>query len=135
MKNNILRNVTALGMMSFAFMIGNVYAAPPAQVPPPPQDSLNSNDGNISLPQIANPKQQNISESAAAKRSESDPTKFKVITEQRGPGGAVNQVNVDNPDGGLPDYYLTPKNGVAPASSRNINPNTMSTPQWDVLHW
>lgn len=134
MNNKILRATLAISAIFAAVVAYSAYADPD-QLPPPPQDALQSNDNGIVLPQITNKKQPNISESDAARRSESDPTKFKVITEQRMAGGTVKQVNVDNPDGGLPDYYLTPSNNVAPASTRNANPNQMSTPQWGIANW
>lgn len=134
MRNGILRAILATGAI-FATVTAYSAYADPDQVPPPPQDTLQSNDSGIVLPQITNKKRPNISESEAARRAESDPTKFKVITEQRGPGGAVTQVNVDNPSGGLPDYYLTPSNNVVPATTRNANPNQMATPQWGVANW
>lgn len=135
MKNGLLRAILATSAI-FATVAAYSAYADPDQVPPPPQDALQSNnDSGLVLPQITNKKQPNISESAAARRAESDPTKFKIITEQRAPGGAVTQVNVDNPDGGLPDYYLTPRNGVTTSTPQGTNPNQMSTPQWGVVNW
>lgn len=96
----------------------------------PPQ-KLNSS-APLLLPQIGKTGNQSISESAAALANESQPTKFKVISEQRGPGGAVNRVNVDNPDGGMPDYYLTPQSNIP--TSTNNNPDKLSTPNWQ-LSW
>lgn len=101
------------------------------QIEQPPQKL--SQQPAINLPQI---NQTSISESQALRKNESQPqTKFKTITEDRGPGGVVNRVNVDNPTGGMPDYYLVPSDNEVNSSSKNLNPNMMSTPQWNVVNW
>ncbi|RTL00744.1 MAG: hypothetical protein EKK57_06435 [Proteobacteria bacterium] len=97
-------------------------------IPQPPQTKIVSGDETIVLPQIGKTGSNSISESQAELQNESQPSKFKTITEQKGPGGAVNRVNVDNPDGGLPDYYLTPNNNVP--QTTNNNPDKLSTPNW-----
>lgn len=101
---------------------------------PQPPKNPNIGNGQIILPQIGESKE-TITESSAARQNESQPSKFKKITDVKGPGGAITQINVANPDGGLPDYYLTPKDDDAASSSNTLNPNQMSTPQWNVVHW
>lgn len=102
-----------------------------SQVIEQPPQKINNNTPMV-LPEIGKTGNQVISESAAAAKNESEPTKFKVITEQKGPGGAVNRVNVDNPDGGMPDYYLAPNSNIP--TSTNNNPDKLSTPNWQ-LSW
>lgn len=97
-------------------------------IPQPPQQKIVANDETIVLPQIGKTGKDSISESQAQLQNESQPSKFKTITDQKGPGGAVNRVNVDNPDGGLPDYYLAPNNNVP--QTTNNNPDKLSTPNW-----
>ncbi len=101
---------------------------------PQPPNNPNIGQGQIMLPQIGESKDA-ISVKSAAAQNESQPGKFKTITDVKGPGGAVTQVNVDNPDGGMPDYYLTPKDNEVNSSSHTLNPNPMSTPQWGVVSW
>ncbi len=101
---------------------------------PQPPSNPNIGDGQILLPQIGESKEA-VSIKQAATQNESQPSKFKTITDVKGPGGTVTQVNVDNPDGGMPDYYLTPKDQGVNSSSHTLNPNPMSTPQWDVVNW
>lgn len=97
----------------------------PETIPLPPPKNL-SNGAPILLPQPGNAANQVISESAAAIANESQPTRFKQITEQRGPGGVVNKITVDNPSGGLPDYTLTPNQQY----DTNNNPDKLTTPNW-----
>lgn len=99
----------------------------PPTVPQPPQ-ALNQANPNLVLPQIGSDGAQTISESAAARQNESQPTKFKTITEDRGPGGTVNRITVDNPQGSLPDYYLTPN--IEQQTNTNNNPDKISPPTW-----
>lgn len=99
----------------------------PETIPLPPPKSLNGSSAPILLPQPGNATNQTISESAAAIANESQPTRFKQITEQRGPGGVVNKITVDNPSGGLPDYTLTPNQQDNNTSN---NPDKITTPSW-----
>lgn len=107
----------------------SIFGGAPTTVPQPPK-KVNNNSDQIMLPQIGKNGGQAISESAAAAANESQPTKFKIITEQKGPGGAVNRVNVDNPDGGMPDYYLSPNSNIP--TTTNNNPDKLSTPNWQI---
>lgn len=102
-----------------------------SQVIEQPPQKINDN-AQMLLPEIGKTGNQVVTESAAAAKNESEPTKFKVITEQKGPGGAVNRVNVDNPDGGMPDYYLAPNSNIP--TGTNNNPDKLSTPNWQ-LSW
>jgi len=100
----------------------------PETIPLPPPKNLNGSSGApILLPQPGNAANQTISESAAAVANESQPTRFKQITEQRGPGGVVNKITVDNPSGGLPDYTLNPNQQDNNTSN---NPDKITTPNW-----
>ena len=94
----------------------------PATVPLPPK-SLNAS-APIMLPQPGNTRQQSISESSAAQQNESQVSRKKVIMEDRGPGGSVNKITVDNP-GNVPDYYIYP-----PQQQYNNNPDKISPPNW-----
>ena len=78
---------------------------------PQPPKNPNIGNGQIILPQIGESKE-TITESSAARQNESQPSKFKQI-----------------------DYYLIPKDDDAASSSNTLNPNQMSTPQWNVVHW
>jgi hypothetical protein len=98
----------------------------PPSIPQPPVN-LDSNNQPLILPQIGNSTQQNIAESTAAKQQESQPSPFKTITENRGPGGTVTKITVDNP-GRMPDYYLTPN--IQQQTDTNNNPDKLSTPNW-----
>ncbi|MBX9865623.1 MAG: hypothetical protein K2Y14_01815 [Burkholderiales bacterium] len=111
--------ITLLGGCS---MFGNN----PTTVPQPPK-TINNSD-QILLPQIGNSTQSSVSESAAAHANESQATRFKTITETRTPGGGVSKVNVDNPAGGMPDYYLAPSQ--LPTDTNN-NPDKLSPPSWE----
>ena len=86
------------------------------------------NSAPILLPQIGSSTQSSVSESAAAHSNESQATRFKTITETRTPGGGVSKVNVDNPAGGMPDYYLAPSQ--LPTDTNN-NPDKLSPPSWE----
>jgi hypothetical protein len=97
----------------------------PETIPLPPKNLNNS--APIMLPQPGNAARPIISESAAAMANESQATRFKRITEQRSPGGAVNKITVDNPSGGLPDYTLTPNQQDNNTSN---NPDKITTPSW-----
>lgn len=96
----------------------------PDTVPAPPK----AGGAPIVLPQIGNSTQQNVNESSAARANESQPTRFKTITETRTPGGGVSRVSVDNPSGGMPDYYLAPSQ--VPYETNN-NPDKLSPPSWE----
>ena len=100
--------------------------APPPSVPQPPT-SINNPNSNLVLPQIGNINQQSVAESVAAVQNESQPAHFKQITENRGPGGTVNKISVDNP-GNVPDYYLAPT--LQQQTDTNNNPDKLSTPNW-----
>lgn len=114
------------GMITGCSVFGSNQPTNASLAPPPPQ-KLNASNGAVVLPQIGNESQMTISESAAARANESQPTRFKVITENRGAGGAVNQVQVTNPTGGLPNYTLTPQ---PLPDDLNNNPDKISPPTW-----
>lgn len=119
----ILVALIGLGLSGCSLFTKN----PPPTVPQPPQ-KLNQPNQNLVLPQIGSNQSLTISESAAARQNESQPTKFKTITEDRGPGGTINRITVDNPQGGLPDYYLTPN--IEQQTYTNNNPDKLSPPTW-----
>ena len=104
----------------------SLFGHNPTTVPQPPKTIESS--APILLPQIGNPAQSSVSESTAAKTNESQATRFKTITETRTPGGGVSKVNVDNPAGGMPDYYLAPSQ--LPTDTNN-NPDKLSPPSWE----
>lgn len=115
----ILTSVVAMTISSCSH-----FGSSPDTIPAPPK----AGNTAIVLPQIGNPNQANISESSAARANESQPTRFKTITETRTPGGGVSKVNVDNPSGGMPDYYLAPSQ--IPYDTNN-NPDKLSPPSWE----
>lgn len=51
----------------------------------------------------------------------------KQIIEQRGPGGVVNKITVDQ-SGNVPDYVIYPQQ--APTADTNNNPNKIAPPNW-----
>ena len=103
----------------------SMFNKTPDALPIPPQSLHES--GPIMLPQLGNSARPVISESAAAanNRNESGINQRKYI-ENRGPGGAVNKITVDNPH--APDYTLTPNQ--EPNNSTNNNPDKLTTPSW-----
>ncbi|MBX9597554.1 MAG: hypothetical protein K2X04_03140 [Burkholderiales bacterium] len=118
----LLALTTSLLVIGGCSVFGGKQA--PETIPLPPKNLNNS--APIMLPQPGNAARPIISESAAAMANESQATRFKRITEQRGPGGAVNKITVDNPSGGLPDYTLTPNQQY----DTNNNPDKLTTPNW-----
>ncbi len=98
----------------------------PETIPLPPKN-LDSSQPLV-LPQIGNSKQSVITESEAAMNNESQVSnKQRKIIEDRGPGGAVNKITVDNP-GKIPDYYIYPSSQQD--LNINDNPNRVSPPSW-----
>ena len=94
----------------------------PPTIPAPPSH-LNSS-APLTLPPMGHA----TKAGASSTQVESSPTRFKQITEERGPGGVVNKIKVDNPTGGMPDYYIYPTpSAVAPT---NNNPDKISPPNW-----
>ncbi|MEN9947157.1 MAG: hypothetical protein RLZZ293_1543 [Pseudomonadota bacterium] len=99
-------------------------------IPLPPKNLTNNanNSPAIILPQPSNMKQPNISESNANLANESQITRNKRFTEQRSNGGVVNKVIVNNPQHGLPDYYLAPN--LQQQTDTNNNPDKLSPATW-----
>jgi hypothetical protein len=126
-KSFMLNGLLAVAISTFisgCSMFGGGHQAPET-IPLPPKN-INSS-APILLPQPGDVTHPTISESAAATANESQPTRFKQITEQRGAGGVVNKITVDNPSGGLPDYTLTPNQQDNNTSN---NPDKITTPSW-----
>lgn len=118
--NSIILGLTIAITISGCSHFGNN----PDTIPAPPK----AGSAPIVLPQIGNSTQQDVNESSAARANESQPTRFKTITETRTPGGGVSRVSVDNPSGGMPDYYLAPSQ--VPYDTNN-NPDKLSPPSWE----
>jgi hypothetical protein len=98
----------------------------PEAIPLPPRNVDES--APLVLPQIGNSKQNTITESEALSRNESTASiKKRTIIEDRGPGGAVNKITVDNP-GNMPNYYIYPS--TQQELNVNDNPNRISPPSW-----
>ncbi len=124
-----MKNIFKVLLLTSVVTGCSVFSSSQPNNAPIPPKNLTSGNGVVVLPQIGNESQMTISESDAAKSNESQPTRFKVITENRGAGGVVNKVNVDNPDGGLPDYSLSPSQLP---NDLNNNPDKLSTPTWGI---
>jgi hypothetical protein len=127
-KGKMMRIKTMVSSLILITLLGgcSLFGNNPTTVPQPPKTIDNSDQ--ILLPQIGNSTQSSVSESAAAHANESQATRFKTITETRTPGGGVSKVNVDNPAGGMPDYYLAPSQ--LPTDTNN-NPDKLSPPSWE----
>ena len=127
-KGKIMRIKPLVSSLILITLLGgcSLFGHNPTTVPQPPKTIDNSSP--ILLPQIGSSTQSSVSESSAAHSNESQATRFKTITETRTPGGGVSKVNVDNPAGGMPDYYLAPSQ--LPTDTNN-NPDKLSPPSWE----
>lgn len=105
----------------------SMFAKQQESTPLPPQ--------NINMNKGAAPAAANLSANKSAKIESNNYTesqsqyKRRQIVEDRGPGGAVNKITVDNA-GNVPDYVLYPTDQTQ--YNTNDNPDRLSVPNWQI---
>jgi len=104
----------------------SMFSKQPETVPMPPQ-SINQNNGAV-IPQIGTNKAVKIESTNTYTESQSA-YKRRQIVEDRGPGGSVNKITVDNA-GNVPDYVLYPSEQTQ--YNTNDNPDRVSVPNWQI---
>lgn len=103
----------------------SMFGKQPESTPLPPQ-AINTSTAVI--PQIGSNKAVRIESSNSYSESQSA-YKRRQIVEDRGPGGGVNKITVDNA-GNVPDYYLYPSDQTQ--YNTNDNPDRVSVPNWQI---
>ncbi len=105
----------------------SMFAKQQESTPLPPQ--------NINMNKGAAPATANVPANKSAKIESDNYTesqsqyKRRQIVEDRGPGGAVNKITVDNA-GNVPDYVLYPSDQTQ--YNTNDNPDRLSVPNWQI---
>ena len=114
-------------------LLGCTTSHNPNNVPKPPQDLTNT--ATMTTRSSVAPAPNKVIASGTVYSSESSqnspPTPFPRIEEQRGNGGAVTSIKINN-RGNIPNYYIYPNQ--QPNQNVNDPQRNISTPTWQ-LNW
>lgn len=136
-KKNILLSFSLLCLVSCAVENSSIIDNKPmAPVDIRENIAKNSQNDDVDSSVIAPNVGERVSVLNKTESATPQATKRHTVTEDKGPGGVVNRINVDN-YGDVPNYYIQPSQGTSLTNpGLNAKPQQNITPTtWDLISW